>query len=104
MNIFVRDMICYAAADVLALVRIILHLKMEIFFYFDIRLSWNIQTKCLKVPTIYTAMASQIKPEFGNLFNELCEEQVINRSDDDLHDEDVLGENFGHGNHDLGSM
>ena len=49
-------------------------------------------------------MASQIKPEFGNLFNELCEEQVINRSDDDLHDEDVLGENFGHGNHDLGSM
>merc|ERR1712012_425187 len=43
-----RDMICYAAADVLAL-----------------------------VPTIYTAMASQIKPEFGNLFNELCEEQVL---------------------------
>ena len=52
-------------------------------------------------------MASQIKPEFGNLFNELCEEQVINRSDDNLadhHDEDVLGENFGHGNNDLGSM
>ena len=32
MNIFVRDMICYAAADVLALVRIILHLQMEIIF------------------------------------------------------------------------
>lgn len=43
-----RDMICYAGADVLAL-----------------------------VPTIYTAMASQIKPEFSNLFNELCEEQVL---------------------------
>lgn len=43
-----RDMICYAAADVLAL-----------------------------VPTIYNAMASQIKPEFGNLFTELCEEQVL---------------------------
>merc|ERR1711892_743803 len=43
-----RDMICYAAADVLAL-----------------------------VPTIYNAMASQIKPEFGNLFRELCEEQVL---------------------------
>ena len=78
MNIFVRDMICYAAADVLALVRNILDLKMEIIFYFTVRLSWKIQTHCLKVPTIYTAMASQIKPEFGNLFNELCEEQVIN--------------------------
>jgi len=43
-----RDMICYAAADVLAL-----------------------------VPTIYNCMASQIKPEFGNLFRELCEEQVL---------------------------
>ena len=43
-----RDMICYAGADVLAL-----------------------------VPTIYNAMASQIKPEFSNLFNELCEEQVL---------------------------
>ena len=43
-----RDMICYAGADVLAL-----------------------------VPTIYTAMASQIKPEFSNLFSELCEEQVM---------------------------
>jgi len=43
-----RDMICYAAADVLAL-----------------------------VPTIYNAMASQIKHEFGNLFRELCEEQVL---------------------------
>merc|ERR1719266_2611928 len=43
-----RDMICYAGADVLAL-----------------------------VPTIYTAMASQIKPEFANLFHELCEEQVL---------------------------
>merc|ERR1719342_104781 len=43
-----RDMICYAAADVLAL-----------------------------VPTIYNAMASQIKPEFCNLFKELCEEQVL---------------------------
>ena len=43
-----RDMICYAGADVLAL-----------------------------VPTIYNAMASQIKPEFSNLLNELCEEQVL---------------------------
>jgi len=43
-----RDMVCYAAADVLAL-----------------------------VPTIYTAMAGQIKPEFANLFHELCEEQVL---------------------------
>merc|ERR1719266_631626 len=43
-----RDMICYAGADVLAL-----------------------------VPTIYNAMASQIKPEFSNLFSELCEEQVM---------------------------
>jgi exonuclease 3'-5' domain-containing protein 1 len=43
-----RDMICYAAADVLAL-----------------------------VPTIYNCMASQVKPEFGNLFRELCEEQVL---------------------------
>ena len=80
---------------------------MEIFVYFDVRILWNIQTKCLKVPTIYTAMASQIKPEFGNLFNELCEEQVINRSDDNLadhYDEDVLGENFGNGDNDLGSM
>jgi len=29
------------------------------------------------VPTIYNAMASQIKHEFGNLFRELCEEQVL---------------------------
>jgi len=43
-----RDMICYAAADVLAL-----------------------------VPTIYNAMATCIKPEFCNLFKELCEEQVL---------------------------
>ena len=43
-----RDMICYAAADVLAL-----------------------------VPTIYNAMATCIKPEFSNLFKELCEEQVL---------------------------
>jgi len=43
-----RDMICYAAADVLAL-----------------------------VPTIYTAMASEIKPEFRNLFLSLCEEQSL---------------------------
>lgn len=43
-----RDMICYAAADVLAL-----------------------------VPTIYNAMARCIKPEFTNLFKELCEEQVL---------------------------
>jgi len=43
-----RDMICYAAADVLAL-----------------------------VPTIYTSMASEIKPEFGNLFLSLCEEQSL---------------------------
>jgi len=43
-----RDMICYAGADVLAL-----------------------------VPTIYNAMASCIKPEFCNLFKELCEEQVL---------------------------
>jgi len=41
-------MICYAGADVLAL-----------------------------VPTIYNAMASCIKPEFCNLFKELCEEQVL---------------------------
>jgi exonuclease 3'-5' domain-containing protein 1 len=43
-----RDMICYAAADVLAL-----------------------------VPTIYTAMSSEIKPEFMNLFLSLCEEQSL---------------------------
>jgi len=43
-----RDMISYAAADVLAL-----------------------------VPTIYNCMASQIKPEFGNLFRDLCGEQVL---------------------------
>ena len=47
MNIFFRDMICYAAADVLALVRIILDLKMEIIFYFTVRLSWKIQTHCV---------------------------------------------------------
>jgi len=51
-----RDMICYAAADVLAL-----------------------------VPTIYTAMASEIKPEFGNLFLSLCEEQSLMY----IHPEDV---------------
>ena len=42
-------------------------------------------------------MASQIKPEFGNLFNELCEEQVAIWSDDNVADhyyEDVFGENF----------
>jgi len=43
-----RDMICYAAADVLAL-----------------------------VPTIYNCMASEIKPEFRNLFHSLCEEQSL---------------------------
>jgi len=43
-----RDMICYAAADVLAL-----------------------------VPTIYNAMASEMKPEFRNLFLSLCEEQSL---------------------------
>ena len=43
-----RYMICYAGADVLAL-----------------------------VPTIYTAMASQIKPEFSELFRLRCEKQVL---------------------------
>ena len=42
------DMICYAAADVLAL-----------------------------VPTIYPAMSGAIKPEFKNLFMSLCEEQIL---------------------------
>jgi len=43
-----KDMICYAAADVMAL-----------------------------VPTIYTAMARDLKPDYQNLFLSLCEEQVL---------------------------
>ena len=43
-----RDMICYAGADVLAL-----------------------------VPTLYTALASQIKPEFSKLLRLQCEKQVL---------------------------
>jgi len=43
-----KDMICYAAADVLAL-----------------------------VPTIHTAMARKLKPENQSLFKSLCEEHVL---------------------------